>query len=116
MGKPAEHRIPASCCGLVGLKTSQGRITAGPLRDESGLGVELCVSRTVRDTALVLDIAQGPGTGDTVIAAAPTRAYVDEVGAEPGRLRIGLLDFHPRGIEVHDECVSSPSSDFKKSP
>jgi len=100
-------RIPASCCGLVGLKTSQGRITAGPLRDESGLGVELCVSRTVRDTALVLDIAHGPGTGDTVIAAAPTRAYVDEVGAEPGRLRIGLLDFHPRGFEVHDECVKA---------
>ncbi len=100
-------RIPASCCGLVGLKTSQGRITAGPLRDESGLGVELCVSRTVRDTALVLDIAQGPGVGDTVIAAAPARPYVDEVGADTGRLRIGVLDFHPRGFDVHDECVKA---------
>ncbi len=85
-------RIPASCCGLVGLKPSQGRITAGPQRDESNLGVELCVSRTVRDTAALLDAVRGPGVGDTVIAPAPTRSYLDEVGADPGRLRIGLLD------------------------
>lgn len=98
-------RIPASCCGLVGLKTSQGRITTGPLRDESGLGVELAVTRTVRDTALMLDIAQGPGIGDTVIAATPARPYVDEVGADPGRLRIGVLDTHPHGHPVHKECV-----------
>jgi amidase len=98
-------RIPASCCGLVGLKPSQGRITTGPLRDESGLGVELAVTRTVRDTALLLDIAHGPGIGDTVIAAPPLRPYVEEVGAHPGRLRIGLLDFHPDGHPVHEECV-----------
>lgn len=100
-------RIPASCCGLVGLKTSQGRITTGPLRDESGLGVELAVTRTVRDTALLLDIASGPGVGDTVIAPPPHRPYVDEVGAAPGRLRIGLLDHHPHGLPVHEECVGA---------
>ncbi len=100
-------RIPASCCGLVGLKPSQGRITVGPLRAESGLGVELCVSRTVRDTAALLDAVHGPGVGDTVIAAPPARSYVDEVGAEPGRLRIGLLDAHPRGEYLHDDCATA---------
>jgi amidase len=97
-------RIPASCCGLVGLKTSQGRISLGPFRDESNLGVELCVSRTVRDTAALLDAVRGPGVGDTVIAPAPQRPYIEELGLEPGRLRIGLLDTHPLGGELHNEC------------
>ena len=97
-------RIPAACCGLVGLKPSQGRITLGPFRDESNLGVELCVSRTVRDTAAMLDAVHGPGVGDTVIAAPPTRPYADEVGADPGRLHIGLLDMVPLGGELHDDC------------
>ncbi|ORX12865.1 amidase [Mycobacterium szulgai] len=98
-------RIPASCCGLVGLKPSQGRITLGPARAETGLGVELCVSRTVRDTAGLLDALRGPGVGDSVIAPAPQRPYVDEVGAAPGRLRIGLLDVHPRGEFLHEDCI-----------
>ena len=101
-------RIPASCCGLVGLKPSQGRITVGPARAEVGLGVELGLSgRTVRDTAGLLDAVRGPGVGDTVIAAAPQRPYLDEVGADPGRLRIGLLDVHPRGEFLHEDCVSA---------
>jgi amidase len=98
-------RIPASCCGLVGLKPSQGRITLGPFRDESNLGVELCVSRSLRDTAAMLDAVRGPGVGDTVIAPPPARPYVDELGADPGRLRIGLLDHHPFGGAVHEECA-----------
>jgi amidase len=100
-------RIPASCCGVVGLKPSQGRTTVGPLRSEAGLGVELCVSRTVRDTAGLLDAVRGPGIGDTVIAPPPQRPYLDEVGAGPSRLRIGLLDVHPRGDFLHDDCVSA---------
>jgi amidase len=103
-------RIPASCCGLVGLKPSQGRISLGPFRDESNLGVELCVSRTVRDTAALLDAVHGPGVGDTVVAAPPARPYLDEVGADPGRLRIGLLDHHPYGHPVHDECAAAARS------
>src|SRR4051794_23073294 len=97
-------RIPASACGLVGLKPSQGRITLGPFRDESNLGVELCVSRTVRDTAALLDAVHGPGVGDTVIAPRPSRPYIEEVGADPGRLRIGILDCLPSGDSVHDDC------------
>src|ERR1700759_5072208 len=80
-------RIPASCCGLVGLKPSQGRITLGPVRDESGLSVQHCVSRTVRDSAALLDATLGPGVGDTVIAPAPARPYVEELDTDPGRLR-----------------------------
>lgn len=99
-------RIPAACCGLVGLKTSQGRITMAPSRDESGLGVEHCVSRTVRDTARLLDATHGPGVGDTIIAPAPLRPYVDELGVDPGRLRIGILDHSPRGFAVHQECIT----------
>ena len=100
-------RIPAACCGLVGLKPSQGRITLGPFRDESNLGVELCVSRSVRDTAALLDAVNGPGVGDTVIAPAPARPYAEEVGADPGRLRIGILDAFADGRPVHPDCASA---------
>ena len=67
-----------------------------------------CVSRTVRDTARLLDAVHGPGVGDTVIAPPPARPYVDELGADPGRLRIGLLDHHPRDDgSIHPDCVTA---------
>ncbi len=103
-------RIPASCCGLVGLKPSQGRVSMGPERDESGLSTQLCVSRTVRDTARMLDAVHGPGVGDSVIAPAPSRPYTDELSADPGRLRIGLLDRHPIGGDLHADCVTAVRS------
>ena len=65
------------------------------------------MSRTVRDTARLLDAVHGPGVGDTVIAPAPSRPYTDEIGADPGRLRIGLLDAHPLGEFVHPDCVDA---------
>jgi amidase len=103
-------RIPASCCGLVGLKPSRGRTSLMP--DFSVLGdmlpVELCVTRSVRDTAGVLDALQGGALGDTVRAPAPTRPYVDEVGAPVEKLRIGLLTKNPLGLgEVHPDCVQA---------
>ena len=106
-------RIPASCCGLVGLKPSQGRITLGPFRDESNLGVELCVSRTVRDTARLLDAVRGPGVGDTVIAPAPERPYVDELGADPGRLANRPARRPPIGWRT---CTTSAATLFAVQP
>ncbi|MBM3729474.1 MAG: amidase [Actinobacteria bacterium] len=100
-------RIPASCCGLVGLKVSQGRITVGPTRLETNLGVELCVSRSVRDTAAILDAVHGPGVGDLVIAPPPTRPYVQELGAPTGRLRIGFATTRFTGEPIHPDCVEA---------
>ena len=103
-------RIPASCCGLVGLKPSQGRITLGPFRDESNLGVELCVSRSVRDTAALLQAVHGPGVGDTMIAPPPRQSYLDDLRTPPGKLRIGFLDHHPNGSPVHPDCAAAARS------
>jgi len=100
-------RIPASCCGLVGLKPSQGRTSVGPMRAEVALGVEHCVSRSVRDTAVLLDAVCGPAVGDSVIAPAPARPFVEELGSSPGRLRVGLMDVHPRGEFLDSACVDA---------
>lgn len=100
-------RIPASCCGLFGLKPSQGRITLGPDASETAVGVDHVLTRTVRDSARMLDATHGPGVGDTIIAPPPTRPFADEVGADPGSLRIGLLDFVPRGDELDPELVDA---------
>lgn len=100
-------RIPASCCSLIGLKTSRGRISVGPDKDESGLTVAFAVSRSMRDTASLLDLVAGPGVGDSVIAPAPLRPYAAEVGADPGRLRIGVLSRHPLGQPLDPECSTA---------
>ncbi len=100
-------RIPAACCGVVGLKPTQGRISAGPFGDESGPGVELCISRTVRDTAAMLDAVQGPGVGDRVIAPPPGRPYVRELDANAAGLRVGVLDRYPAGDPVHPDCAAA---------
>jgi amidase len=86
-------RIPASECGLVGLKPTRQRISEGPIVGDnmSGLTVELVVSKSVRDTAAILDAVHGPAPGDPYVAPPPSRPYTEEVGADPGKLRIGLL-------------------------
>ncbi len=102
-------RIPASACGLVGLKPSRGRVSLGPDAGEAwhGLIYEHVVTRTVRDTAAVLDATHGWLPGDPYAAPAPARRFRDEVGADPGRLRIGLMDRTPAGYEaLHPDCVT----------
>jgi amidase len=86
-------RIPASECGLVGLKPTRQRISEGPLIGDnmSGLTVELVVSRSVRDTAAILEAVHGPAPGDPYVAPPPARPYTEDVGADPGKLRVGLL-------------------------
>jgi amidase len=85
-------RIPAANCGLVGLKPSRQRTSEGPLVGDfmSGLTAELCVSRSVRDTAALLEAVHGPAPGDPYVAPPPLRPYTEEVGADPGKLRVAL--------------------------
>jgi amidase len=85
-------RIPAANCGLVGLKPSRQRTSEGPLVGDlmSGLTAELCVSRSVRDTAALLEAVHGPAPGDPYVAPPPARPYTEEIGADPGKLRIAL--------------------------
>ena len=85
-------RIPASANGLVGLKPSRGRIPVGPDASEplSGLGAEFGLTRSVRDCAALLDAVSGPAPGDKYIIRDPARPYREEVGRNPGRLRIAI--------------------------
>ncbi|HEV7863618.1 MAG TPA: amidase family protein, partial [Acidimicrobiia bacterium] len=102
-------RIPASACGLVGLKPSRGRTSLGPNASFSALVVaEHVVCRTVRDSAAFLDAVCGPMPGDLYVAPTPQRPFRDEVGADPGRLRIGLLTAAPGGLAVvQSDCVTA---------
>ncbi len=87
-------RIPASECGLVGLKPTRGRVSQGPLVGESWAGctIDGVVTRTVRDAAAIMDVISGRMPGEPYYAPALPRPLADEVGVDPGRLRIGVLD------------------------
>jgi len=102
-------RIPASHCGLVGLKPSRGRNSFGPDLGQrwGGLSCEGFVTRSVRDTAALIDVVSGPRPGDPYTAPPPRRPYAEEVGADPGALRIGLLTHPPRGGASHPDCVAA---------
>jgi amidase len=106
-------RIPASECGLVGLKPSRGRVSLGPEYGEywAGFVISHVVSRSLRDSAGLLDSVAGPMPGDPYCAAPPLRPYADEIGADPGRLRVGLMPVTPEGApECHPECSAAVES------
>ena len=102
-------RIPASCCGLVGLKPSRGRVSPGPFWTElvAGFAVEGVVTRTVADTAAALDVMAGVEAGDPYWAPPPGAPFADAAAREPGRLRVGFFTEAPNGVPVHEHCVAA---------
>jgi len=100
-------RIPSSFCGLVGLKPSRGRVpVAAPL--DARLSCDLALARSLRDVAALLDAVHGHEPGGPYLLPPPARPYREEPGADPGRLRVGLLA-RPLGMlrELHPECVEA---------
>lgn len=108
-------RIPASSCGLFGIKPSRGRISLGYDTGEmwGGAVVEGCVSRSVRDSAAYLDALQGDAIGELHITQAPRRPYLMEVKQNPSPLKIAYATEHTLGLKVDAECISAVEHTIK---
>jgi amidase len=101
-------RIPASCCGLFGIKPSRGRVSPAPYVSGSlGLGTSGPVARTVRDAAALLDVLCGNEPGDVYVAPEPERPYLDECEQPAGRLRIAVTTTPPTAVPVDPECSAA---------
>jgi amidase len=103
-------RIPTSCCGLFGLKPSRGRVSTAPFPSLEGLSTAGPLSRSVADAAALLDVLAGYEPGDPWWAPPPDRPFVEEVGADPGRLRIAFTSTPPYDTPVDPECVAALES------
>jgi amidase len=108
-------RVPASCCGLFGLKPTRARTPYGPDFGEgwSGASVGHAVTRSVRDSAALLDITAGPDVGDPYWAPPPARPFVEEVGLDPGKLRIALCTVSFNGMLVDRDCIDAANDAAK---
>jgi amidase len=101
-------RIPASCCGLVGLKATRGRVSLAPLGEfVGGIAIEGVVSHTVLDSAVALDILAGYEPGDPYWAPDPSAPFADAVDRSPGQLRIAFSAVSPNGVPVDEACVAA---------
>jgi amidase len=100
-------RIPASCCGLVGLKPSRGRISLDPTSEfAGGIAVEGVLSRGVADTALALDVLSGYEPGDPYWLPAPASPFASSV-EPPKKLRVAFTTRAPNDVPVHEDCIAA---------
>jgi amidase len=104
-------RIPAACCGLVGLKPSRGRISSAPELGDSSLGIDGVLTRTVADTAAILDVLEGYETGDANWAPPPSEPFVRSAAGAPGRLRIAATTLAPIAEAVVDPMAAQAVTD-----
>jgi amidase len=108
-------RIPAACCGLFGLKPTRARNSLGPDIGEAlaGLVVEHAVTLSVRDSAALLDATCGAEPGDPYVAPLPVRPFLEEVGEQPGRLRIAFTTQAINGAEIHPDALAAVAATAK---
>ena len=100
-------RIPASCCGLFGLKPSRGRISSAPFGSLEGLSTAGPLTRTVEDAAHLLDVLSGYEPGDPWWAPAPDRPFADTATEAPGRLHVAVTSSPPIDVPVAEECLTA---------
>ncbi len=102
-------RIPASCCGIFGLKVSRGRNPTGPDHGSlwQGAAVEHVLTRSVRDSAGILDETHGPDIGPPYTIIPPSQPYLKEIEQDPGRLRVAFNTHSPLGTSVHPDCIKA---------